>query len=101
VIVIGGGVVGLSCAFALQRDGHEVGVIEAVEVGRGASAGNAVWVTPTLGTPLAALILKTARSALDPRGPRIRPRLDPSGCVGSHARSAAGAFKAGVAALLG
>ena len=45
---------GLSCAFALQRDGHEVEVVEAAAIGGGASAGNAGWVTPTLGTPLAA-----------------------------------------------
>ena len=107
VIVVGGGVVGLSCAFALQRDGHEVEVIEAGEIGRGASAGNAGWVTPTLGTPLAAPgILKTGlRSALDPKGALvIRPRLDPlwARWLWGFARSSRPeAFKAGVAALLG
>ena len=82
VVVIGGGVVGLSCAFALQRDGHEVEVVEAGQVGRGASAGNAGWVTPTLATPLAAPgILKTGlRSAFDPKRsardpPAARPAL--------------------------
>jgi len=107
VIVIGGGVVGLSCAFALQRDGHEVEVLEAGQVGRGASAGNAGWVTPTLGTPLAAPgILKTGlRAALDPKGALvIRPRLDPlwARWLWGFARSSRPeAFKAGVAALLG
>ena len=107
VIVIGGGVVGLSCAFAVQRDGHEIEVVEAGEVGRGASAGNAGWVTPTLGTPLAAPgILKTGlRAALDPKGALvIRPRLDPlwARWLWSFARSSRPeAFRAGVAALLG
>ncbi len=107
VVVIGGGVVGLSCAFALQRDGHEVEVVEAGEVGRGASAGNAGWVTPTLATPLAAPgILKTGlRSVLDPRGALvIRPRLDPLWLrwLWGFARSSRPrVFQAGVAALLG
>jgi D-amino-acid dehydrogenase len=107
VIVIGGGVVGLSCAFALQRDGHEVEVVEAGTIGGGASAGNAGWVTPTLGTPLAAPgILKTGlRAALDPKGALvIRPRLDPlwARWLWGFARSSRPeAFKAGVAALLG
>jgi D-amino-acid dehydrogenase len=107
VVVIGGGVVGLSCAFALQRDGHEVEVVEAGQVGHGASAGNAGWVTPTLATPLAAPgILKTGlRSALDPKGALvIRPRLDPLWVrwLWGFARSSRPpVFQAGVAALLG
>ena len=82
-------------------------MIEAGEVGRGASAGNAGWVTPTLGTPLAAPgILKTGlRAALDPKGALvIRPRLDPlwARWLWGFARSSRPeVFKAGVAALLG
>jgi len=37
IAVIGGGVVGFSCALALQADGHEVSVIEPGPVGEGAS----------------------------------------------------------------
>ena len=82
-------------------------MIEAGEIGRGASAGNAGWVTPTLGTPLAAPgILRTGlRSALDPKGALvIRPRLDPlwARWLWGFARSSRPeVFKAGVAALLG
>ena len=107
VVVIGGGVVGLSCAFALRRDGHEVEVVEAGQVGHGASAGNAGWVTPTLATPLAAPgILQTGlRSALDPKGALvIRPRLDPlwvRWLWGFGRSSRPRVFRAGVAALLG
>jgi D-amino-acid dehydrogenase len=107
IVVIGGGVVGLSCAFALLRDGHAIQVVEAGEIGRGASAGNAGWVTPTLSTPLAAPgILRTGlRSALDPKGALVvRPRLDPLWArwlLGFARSSRPRAFRAGVAALLG
>jgi len=37
IVVIGGGVVGISCALSLQADGHEVTVIEPGPVGEGAS----------------------------------------------------------------
>jgi D-amino-acid dehydrogenase len=107
VVVIGGGVVGLACAFSLVRDGHDVEVLEAGEPGRGASAGNAGWVTPTLGTPLAApgILTTGLRSALDPRGALvIRPRLDPlwvRWLLGFARASRADAFRHGVGALLG
>lgn len=81
VVVVGGGVVGLSCAFALLEDGHEIVVLERDTPGAGASAGNAGWVTPSLSTPLAApgILRDGLRHALDPRGALvIRPRLDPS-----------------------
>jgi D-amino-acid dehydrogenase len=37
IIVIGGGVVGISCALSLQADGHDVTVLEPGPVGEGAS----------------------------------------------------------------
>lgn len=54
VAVVGGGLVGLSCAFSLVHDGHEVVVLEAGEIGGGASFGNAGRVVPSIATPLAA-----------------------------------------------
>lgn len=107
VVVVGGGVIGLSCAFALSSDGAEVTVLEAGRTGAGASAGNAGWVTPSLGTPLAApgILRVGLRSALDPRGALvIRPRLDPDWLrwLWRFARSSRPeAFRAGVTALLG
>jgi D-amino-acid dehydrogenase len=79
VVVVGGGVVGLSVAYACRVAGHEVVVIEAGRCGGGASAGNTGWVAPSLGTPLAApgIVATGIRSALDPDGAlAIRPRLD-------------------------
>lgn len=79
VVVVGGGVVGLSVAYACLDAGHQVAVIEAGQCGRGASAGNTGWISPSLGTPLAApgIVRTGIRSALDPEGAlSIRPRLD-------------------------
>src|SRR3954468_2000728 len=107
VVVVGAGVVGLSCAFTLQHDGHEVEVLEAGGVGLGASAGNAGWGTPSLSTPLAApgVLRMGLRAALDPKGALvIRPRLDPlwiRWLWGFSRSSRPAAFRAGDAALLG
>src|SRR5271170_5139580 len=47
VIVLGGGVVGVTAAYQLQRDGHEVVVVERnSEVAAGASWGNAGMIAP-------------------------------------------------------
>lgn len=51
-IVIGGGVVGLCCAYALQRAGAEVIVVERGVCGGAASRGNAGWIVPSYSTPL-------------------------------------------------
>jgi D-amino-acid dehydrogenase len=107
VIVIGGGVIGLACAWSLRQAGCDVVVVEAGELAGGASRGNAGWLTPSLATPLAAPgILRTGlRSALDPRGALvIRPTLDTAWLRWLwRFRQAASAeqFSAGIAALLG
>lgn len=41
VIVIGGGIIGLSIALTLQADGTDVLLVEKEQVGAGASMGNA------------------------------------------------------------
>jgi D-amino-acid dehydrogenase len=51
VIVVGGGVIGLSCAYQLIRAGHQVTLIERTSCGRGASWGNAGWIVPSLAQP--------------------------------------------------
>ena len=107
IVVVGAGVVGLSCAFSLVQDGHDVQVLDANQPGGGASAGNAGWVTPSLATPLAAPgILSTGiRSALDPKGALvIRPALDTAWLrwLWRFARSSRpAAYRRGVRALLG
>jgi D-amino-acid dehydrogenase len=46
VIVVGGGVVGTSAAYALANAGYEVTLVTAEEIGDGATAGNAGLVVP-------------------------------------------------------
>lgn len=52
VVVIGGGIVGLFCAYELRRAGAEVSVVERDRCGEAASQGNAGWIVPPLSTPL-------------------------------------------------
>ncbi|MFE3002591.1 NAD(P)/FAD-dependent oxidoreductase [Nocardia sp. NPDC059246] len=76
ITVIGAGVVGLCTAFELAERGAEVTVVDAGAAGRGASAGNAGWITPFLSTPRAApgVVGDAARNLLRPGGPaRIHP----------------------------
>lgn len=55
VLVVGGGIVGLSCAWFLRRAGVDVTVLEAgPRTGGGASRGNAGGICPSLVEPLAA-----------------------------------------------
>jgi D-amino-acid dehydrogenase len=54
VVVVGGGVAGLSTAYFLRHAGAEVTVLDAGAMGEGASAGNAGWVCPAQAGPLPA-----------------------------------------------
>jgi D-amino-acid dehydrogenase len=64
VVVIGGGLVGLSCAWFLHRAGAEVVVLEAGgRTGQGASRGNAGAICPSMAEPIAAPGM--VRTALD------------------------------------
>ena len=79
VVVVGGGVVGLCCAWALQGR-HDVVVVERDEPGGGASSGNAGWITSALSGPLAApgVMRKGLRWLASPDSPLlIRPRANP------------------------
>lgn len=107
VAIIGAGVIGLTSAFSLMRDGHDVEVLERAHPGAGASFGNAGWVCPSISTPLAApgMLRQGLRHALDPDGALvIRPRLDPTfvrWLLGFARASTNARFEAGVEALYG
>jgi D-amino-acid dehydrogenase len=80
-IVVGGGVIGLSTAFALHRRGVPVTVLDAGPTERAASHVNAGWIVPTLAEPVPSpgLIATSLRWMLRSDSPLyIRPRLDPT-----------------------
>jgi D-amino-acid dehydrogenase len=71
VTVIGGGIIGLSCAVKLAEAGADVVVIEREQVGYGCSYGNAGWMTPCFSMPLPmpGMLLKSMKWMLNPSGP--------------------------------
>lgn len=78
--VIGGGVIGLTSAYHLLQDGHDVTVIDAQAPGAGASHGNAGWVVPAESGPVPGpgLLLKAARWMLKSDSPLyVRPSVQP------------------------
>ena len=80
VVVVGAGVIGLCCAYALRRRGLEVVVLDGGSPGGGASLGNGGWICPSLSGPIPApgLIATSLRWLARPDSPfSIRPRLDP------------------------
>jgi D-amino-acid dehydrogenase len=52
VVVVGGGIIGLSAAFSLQRRGAEVTIVESHAGSHGASVVNAGWICPSLSDPV-------------------------------------------------
>lgn len=53
IVIIGGGIIGLSSAYYLQAGGHEVTVIDKTDMSSNCSYGNAGYVCPSHFTPLA------------------------------------------------
>ncbi|MDG1264115.1 MAG: FAD-dependent oxidoreductase [Flavobacteriaceae bacterium] len=79
VIVVGGGIVGLSTAFYLRAEGHEVTLLDKGTITEGASFVNAGYLTPSHIVPLAApgMISKGLKWMLNSSSPfYIKPRLD-------------------------
>src|SRR5690606_33614471 len=77
VVVIGGGVVGLCCAWHLAEAGCRVTVLDRGDFTEGCSHGNAGMIVPSHFIPLAApgVVIKGLRWMLDSRSPLyIRPR---------------------------
>jgi D-amino-acid dehydrogenase len=81
VIVIGGGVIGVTSAYYLRRDGWEVTLVDQADIGAGCSYGNAGMLVPSHILPLAApgVWWQGVKWMLDPESPfYIKPRLDPT-----------------------
>lgn len=80
ILVIGGGIIGMSCAYELSQQGAQVTLIDKGEVGYGCSYGNAGWVTPCFAMPLPmpGMLLKSIGWLMDPDSPLyIKPSADP------------------------
>lgn len=77
VLIIGGGVIGAACAYALARAGRQVTVIDRGPMGHGASYGNAGWIVPCHATTLPApgALRQASKWLLRPDSPLyIQPR---------------------------
>ncbi|MFS4481544.1 NAD(P)/FAD-dependent oxidoreductase [Hyunsoonleella sp. 2307UL5-6] len=78
-IVIGGGIIGLCTAYYLQKDGHQVTIIDKSDFKTGASYVNAGYITPShfisLATP--GIITKGIKWMFNSSSPfYVKPRLD-------------------------
>lgn len=79
VVIVGGGVIGLSTAYYLRRAGHEVTVIEKNDFTDGCSYGNMGYISPSHFIPLATpgIIAQGLRWMLSASSPfYIQPRLN-------------------------
>ena len=79
VVVLGGGIVGLSTAYYLIQEGHEVTIIDKGRLDSGASHVNAGYLTPSHIVPMAApgMISKGIKWMFNAKSPfYIKPRFD-------------------------
>lgn len=60
VLIIGGGPIGLSCAYYLLKSGRKVTILDGKEIGKGSGSGNAGHIVPSHIIPLAAPGVVTA-----------------------------------------
>ena len=79
VIIIGGGIIGLCSAYYLQKEGHQVTIIDQSNMDGGASYVNAGYLSPSHIVPLSApgVMKKGLKWMLNSASPLyIKPRLD-------------------------
>ena len=78
-IIIGGGIIGLCSAYYLQKEGHQVTIIDKSDISFGASFVNAGYITPSHFIPLAApgMITKGIKWMMNSSSPfYVKPRLN-------------------------
>jgi D-amino-acid dehydrogenase len=78
-VIVGGGIIGLSSAYYLQKAGHEVTIIERGDITDGCSFGNMGYISPSHFIPLASpgIISEGFKYMLSSSSPfYIKPRLD-------------------------
>ncbi len=79
IIIIGGGIIGLSCAYFLHKSGHQVTILDQSKMDGGASYVNAGYLAPSHLIPLAApgVMKQGLKWMLDKKSPLyIKPRLN-------------------------
>jgi D-amino-acid dehydrogenase len=79
IVIIGGGIIGLCSAYYLQKDGHQISIIDRSNLDSGASYVNAGFLAPSHIIPLSApgVMKKGLKWMLNPASPLyIKPRLD-------------------------
>ena len=80
VLVLGAGVIGLSCAYFLAKAGREVTILDQSAPGSGASHGNCGTITPSHAPPLAkpGMVRQALTWMVQSDAPfYVRPRIDP------------------------
>ena len=81
MLIIGGGVIGLACAWYLLRAGRSVIVLERARTGDGASHGNCGTITPSHAPPLPepGVVARGLKWMFRPDAPLyVRPSFDPA-----------------------
>lgn len=79
IVIIGGGIIGMSTAYYLQKEGYEVTIVDKSKLNEGASYVNAGLITPSHIISLAApgMITKGIKWMFDSSSPfYVKPRLD-------------------------
>ncbi|MEY4585884.1 MAG: hypothetical protein RIT05_302 [Bacteroidota bacterium] len=79
IVIIGGGIVGLSSAFYLKKAGHAVTIIDQTDFSSSCSYGNAGYICPSHFIPLATpgIVKQGLRWMLNSQSPfYVQPRLD-------------------------
>ena len=79
VLILGGGIIGLACAYYLLKAGRGVTILEQNTLASGSSHGNCGTITPSHAPPLSqpGMVGKALKWMLTPDAPfRIAPRLD-------------------------
>ena len=81
IIVIGGGIIGLSSAYYLLQQGHQITIIDKTNMLDGCSYGNAGYVSPSHFVPLASpgIVRQGFKWMADSKSPfYVQPRLSKS-----------------------
>lgn len=79
IVIIGGGVIGLCCAYYLAKAGYKPTIIDRSDITSGTSFGNAGYVSPSHFIPLASpgIVAKGLRWMMSSSSPfYIKPRMD-------------------------